>query len=155
VLASTFVVSTAGFFIPFLPVKILSVAWLIGMEGYLCPMFAIIFNETTSSASTLRSKGVTIFSTFYGVGGITFAGVTLLIPSSNNLCGLLGVCTIVIITIIAIVIIEPPKRLHKQGQISELFKTLHQLSIVNKDPISTGKNLKFLTKRGASENFRD
>jgi uncharacterized membrane protein len=118
-------------------------------------MFAIIFNETTSSASTLRSKGVTIFSTFYGLGGSAFAGLTLIIPSSNNICGILGLYTIVMITIIAIVVIEPPKRLHKQGQISELFKTLHQLSVVNKDPISTGKNLKFLIKRGAPENFRD
>ena len=48
-------------------------------------LFGIIVNESVSSADPWRVRGITIYSSFYAVGGVLLGGLTMWIHDPNQL----------------------------------------------------------------------
>lgn len=132
-------ISLFGFITYFVPntyFKVFGLSLLTSLDSISSNTFTSILAETMNSNSKLRSRGVTLFFMFYGVGGPILGGLGFLVQNPDTLY-LIYLCAIVVAAFpFAFIILEPVKKLYNQNKISSVFRTLNKISKINKKQVS-------------------
>ena len=75
----------SAYFIDNVTVKVIACGFLTAEEGILCGLFTIIINETCTTKSPLRVKGLSFYFCIFALGGVVVSGVTYIVTESDNL----------------------------------------------------------------------
>lgn len=121
-----------------------------GIQGIHKAQFVYMISESSDSNCQIRQRSLTIYSTFFALGGILVSIISYQVTNANALYIICVVSSLLVIFPMIFLFGDTPKWLYSKGKFEEFFKTVSRISEANGNYHSP-EQLKILSKIGENQ----